>query len=302
MVSDRAVAQRDQQTVAEHRHRPTSTDRLAPPQLAVVATVYRSFSRAAAESLSTLTRTSVRLRLESLQSLRWREMRSRCLLPAGIAGLVLDPLPGTALLVVDRPLAFSLIDRLLGGRGDPAVPARALTEIERTVLHSGLAAVLPELQQAWEPVYPVSPHLAYLERHTDRADLLAPATRLVCAAFSTAIGTATGMMQLAIGESALCAIRDRLVRHPSLARPAIERCDRETMTVELAANERIIHDLLTAAGGAVIGLDRFAGESVAIAVNRQPVARGEVVRLNDNFGIRVTEILGTGERMGPRPE
>ena len=324
LASGTAVAQRDQQTAvgpcrksegrkpegcAPERRRPAkrpaaSTGRLAAGQLAVVAAVYRSFSRSAAEFLSTLTRTSVQLRLESLQPLRWREMRSRCDLPAAIAGLVLDPLPGTALLVVDRPLAYSLIDRLLGGRGDPAVPARPLSEIERTVLQSGLAAALPELQQAWEPVCPVRPQLAYLERRTDRADLLAPATRLVCATLSAAVGSAAGIMQLAIGESALWAIRDRLTRRRSLSpsRPArASQCDRDTMTVELAADERVMHDLLAGVGGAAVGLDRFAGQPVAIAVNRQPVARGEVVPLNDDFGIRVTEILDGGERMRPRP-
>ena len=305
-----AAAQRDQQIAGPCREpecrepkprmpakRPQASGagRLAAGQLAVVAAVYRSFSRSAAEFLSTLTRTSVQLRLESLQPLRWREMRSRCDPPAAIAGLVLDPLPGTALLVVDRPLAFSLIDRLLGGRGDPAVPARALSEIERTVLQSGLAAVLPELQQAWEPVRPVTPHLAYLERRTDRADLLAPATRLVGATFSAAIGSVAGVMLLAVGEPALWAIRDRLARHRSLppSRPAVTpHRDGATMTVELAANERVIRDLLAGAGGAAVGLDRFAGEQVAIAVDRQPVARGEVVPLNGDFGIRVTEILG----------
>ena len=64
------------------------------------------------------------------------------------------------------------------------------------------------------------------------------------------------------------------------------------MTVELGSTTRTVREVLDINAGAVIELDQLAGEPVAILVNRKPIARGEVVVIDDNFGVRVTEIVG----------
>ena len=67
------------------------------------------------------------------------------------------------------------------------------------------------------------------------------------------------------------------------------------MTVELGSTTRTIRELLHIDEGTVIELDQLAGEPVAILVNHKPIARGEVVVIDDNFGVRVTEIIGHAE-------
>lgn len=67
------------------------------------------------------------------------------------------------------------------------------------------------------------------------------------------------------------------------------------LTVELGSTTRTIREVLDLNEGAVIELDQLAGEPVAILVNHQPIARGEVVIVDDNFGVRVTEIVGRAE-------
>ena len=67
------------------------------------------------------------------------------------------------------------------------------------------------------------------------------------------------------------------------------------MTVELGSTTRTIREVLDIDAGAVIELDQLAGEPVAILVNHQPIARGEVVVIDNNFGVRVTEIVGRAE-------
>ena len=48
--------------------------------------------------------------------------------------------------------------------------------------------------------------------------------------------------------------------------------------------------------GTIIELDKLAGEPVDILVNKNLIARGEVVVIDENFGVRVTEIVSTAER------
>ena len=67
------------------------------------------------------------------------------------------------------------------------------------------------------------------------------------------------------------------------------------MTVELGSTTRTIREVLDIDAGAVIELDQLAGEPVAILVNHKPIARGEVVVIDNNFGVRVTEIVGRAE-------
>jgi len=68
------------------------------------------------------------------------------------------------------------------------------------------------------------------------------------------------------------------------------------MTVELGSTTRTIREVLDIDAGAVIELDQLAGEPVAILVNHKPIARGEVVVIDNNFGVRVTEIVGRADQ------
>lgn len=62
------------------------------------------------------------------------------------------------------------------------------------------------------------------------------------------------------------------------------------VTVELGRTEKSIQELLSLSPGSVIELDKLAGEPVDILVNRKLIARGEVVVVDENFGVRVTDI------------
>lgn len=64
-----------------------------------------------------------------------------------------------------------------------------------------------------------------------------------------------------------------------------------TVTVEIGRARMLVKDVLKLAVGAVIELDKLAGEPVDILVNGKIIARGEVIAVNENYGIRITEIV-----------
>ena len=70
-----------------------------------------------------------------------------------------------------------------------------------------------------------------------------------------------------------------------------------SLTVELGRTKLPIKELLQLAQGSVVELDGFAGEPMDILVNGCLIAQGEVVVVNDRFGIRVTDIVTPSERM-----
>ena len=70
-----------------------------------------------------------------------------------------------------------------------------------------------------------------------------------------------------------------------------------TLTVELGRSKMIINDLLQLGQGSVIELTKLAGEPLEVLVNQKLVARGEVVVVNERFGVRLTEIVSPVERI-----
>ena len=69
------------------------------------------------------------------------------------------------------------------------------------------------------------------------------------------------------------------------------------LTVELGRTKKLIKEILGMGEGTIIELDKLAGEPVDILVNHKAIAKGEVVVIDENFGVRVTEILSPMERV-----
>jgi len=91
-------------------------------------------------------------------------------------------------------------------------------------------------------------------------------------------GQSTGV--LAHGQSSMSRVRDIPLE----------------VTVELGRTRLLIRDILDLGAGSIIELDKIAGEPVDLFANGLLVARGEVIVIDDNFGVRVTEIITAAER------
>ena len=70
-----------------------------------------------------------------------------------------------------------------------------------------------------------------------------------------------------------------------------------TVSVELGRSKMLINDLLQLGQGSVIELTKLVGEPLEVLVNEKLVARGEVVVVNEKFGVRLTDIVSPMERV-----
>ena len=70
-----------------------------------------------------------------------------------------------------------------------------------------------------------------------------------------------------------------------------------TVTVELGRSKMLINDLLQLGAGSVIELTKLVGEPLEVLINSKLVARGEVVVVNEKFGVRLTSIVTPIERV-----
>lgn len=69
------------------------------------------------------------------------------------------------------------------------------------------------------------------------------------------------------------------------------------VSVELGRVSMLVQDVVELGSGSIVEIDKAAGDPVDVLVNGLPVARGEVVVIEDNFGVRITEILTPKERL-----
>jgi flagellar motor switch protein FliN/FliY len=69
------------------------------------------------------------------------------------------------------------------------------------------------------------------------------------------------------------------------------------ITVELGRTHMVINDLLKLGQGSVIELAKLAGETLEIRANQRLIAKGEVVEVNEKYGVRLTEIISHAERV-----
>ncbi|MCK5255027.1 MAG: flagellar motor switch protein FliN [Deltaproteobacteria bacterium] len=69
------------------------------------------------------------------------------------------------------------------------------------------------------------------------------------------------------------------------------------VTVELGRTQMLINDLLRLGQGSVVELSKLAGEPMEVLVNQKLVARGEVVVVNEKFGVRLTDVISPLERV-----
>jgi flagellar motor switch protein FliN/FliY len=72
-----------------------------------------------------------------------------------------------------------------------------------------------------------------------------------------------------------------------------------TLALEVGRAKITVRELLQLTPGAIVELDRLANEPLDVLVNGVKVARGEVVVVNEKFGIRLTEVIPPEERMEP---
>jgi flagellar motor switch protein FliN/FliY len=87
------------------------------------------------------------------------------------------------------------------------------------------------------------------------------------------------------------------------APPALERLHDVPveLAVEIGRTRMTVRAALALGPGSIVTLDRLAGEPVDLLVNGRPIARGEVVVIDEEFGLRITEVVGAGAEPAAAP-
>jgi flagellar motor switch protein FliM len=163
-VKEQAVNQEDatakeevRESLREHRAEVTgvrvydftSPNRLSKEQIRRIEYLHTTFVKRASMSLAALLRGPVRLSIKSVEEADYSVFIESIPSPGATFTFKAEPLEGFAIIDTDIDLAFSLIDRLLGGKGEPLAEPRELTSIEQTVAKTIVTTLVREIEWAW---------------------------------------------------------------------------------------------------------------------------------------------------------
>jgi len=287
----------------------------APPDR--IGQFAQGFFEGAGPALTTMLNRPISVSLLGLENVPSAELLARAPLPWVLLELrYARGLTGGHHLIFGKSGAL-ILGRALAGEGDADAGALewsaahddAVRETVNQILGAASTALMPFIRRSisFEPITSqivedpatLPPELsAQMERlWLIRAEATGPEGFRV--EFSLTIGTDLAREIAAIGAEAAEAAAGPQGARPDSAPVGIELILDVTLpvAVELGRARMQIQDILHLAPGSIVELNKAAGDAVEILINDRPIAKGEVVVIDENFGVRLTSIVTAAERI-----
>lgn len=251
-------------------------------------------------------RLAFEVNLVSAEQLNYGEFLQRIPEVTYLVSVTLRPMGISAALELDLPLAFPIIDVLLGGPGRAEATVREITEIEEQILESVVKIIGRELENTWRPVLEVQFAFDQRLRQADISRLMPPSEKILSLSFEIRMPEARGMLNLALPAAVANALLRKLTQQASYRkkrgtvdstlqmRRRLENC---VFPVQLVLPEQPVRisrflslepgsvlklgcSLGTTAGLLVSGKELFTARPVRIGGRRAAQVEGQVYSLN----------------------
>jgi flagellar motor switch protein FliM len=205
------VVEEKQEIAAEVRpYDLTNQNIMQPGQFDALEEVYDKFVNLFQGSLSSLFERTVSVQAVSRETVKFEEFIKAFSNPTGFVIFGMEPLIGSALMVFEPNLVFSLIDCMFGGDGRPMEKIREFTMIERRMLQRMAMAVLKDLETAWDAASNVRLALRKIETKPEFVYLVNPGDQLIIVVFGISTESFSGNIHLCLPYLMLEPIKEQL--------------------------------------------------------------------------------------------
>ena len=291
--------------------------RLSRDQLRALQQLHDAAAVALSSALSDILHAPVEVSLVAVEAVTYGTFNSALPTPAciqtfcaraaerrgGSEGPGAEPVEGRGLLAMDIPLAFGIIERLLGGRGQALEQPRPLTDIEQAVVTAPLLSITERLAAAWGAVARVELRPEALEMSPKAAQIHAVQEVVVQIIFALGGEVCVGDLNVCLPLSFVEQLLPRAA--PDLAAVLEERTTRadgdEAMrravsaapvrvAAELGRARLSVLDLLDLQPGYVVRLDRCVDDPLTVTVERTPHLVGRPGLVGQKLGLRITDV------------
>lgn len=286
-------------------------DKFSKDQMRAIQMIHESFARSLTTSLSSMVRSMVSVEVVAVDQLAYDEFIHSLVQPTVIGILEMYPLSGNAILELNNQLTFAIIDRLLGGKGEPLRKPRDLTDIERTVVERVMMKVLEHLEESWSTVVDVRFRFETMESNPFFVQVCPGTDMVLLVTMKIQIGEVQGIMNFCIPYFVIEPLIDKLSSQQwfsSTGRKSAEGV-REALTerlcevsvplaLELGHSVVSLGDVLVMQPGDYVKLDGKVEDSLGFRVGNRIKFHSRPGVFNKNYAAEIIEVLGEEPSMG----
>src|SRR3954462_3156522 len=187
-------------------------DRVSKEQLRALHFIHDRFAVNVSTSLSAFLRAVTEVSITSVEQFAYSEFLMSLPDPTAFYAIQLPPIDTMGALELNPSIAFTMIDRMLGGSGQSLGPDRALTEIEQNVLDSVVKLVLDHLTETWKSIVEVHFRIHARETRPQMLQVTSPNEIVILLGFDVRIGESRGMLSICIPAASIESMEDKVAQ------------------------------------------------------------------------------------------
>ena len=283
----------------------TNQDRIIRGRMPTLDIIHDRFIRLFRVSLSAALRKVANIGVNSSGPIKFGEFMNSLPLPSCLNILRVDPLRGSAVMVLEAKLLYGLVDSLFGGGEVPytKIEGKDFTQIEIKIARRIVMAAIDDLEKAWAPVFPLKIHYSRTEINPQFVAVVPPSDVVISTTFDVELEKMSGSIKLVIPYSTLEPIKSKLSvgfqnEQLEVDHIWINRIKNQLLGTRVNVACTIGHawvnmrDLTELAVGDIIILDHEANKPLNITVEGINKFRGVPGVVRGNRAIKITETIG----------
>ena len=282
--------------------------RFSKDQIRSLTRIHENFARLLTTFFSAQLRTYVQITVASVDQIPFEEFVRSIPNMTLINVFEVPPLDGNILMEINPNIAYSMLDRLMGGSGQSHSNVDNLTEIETKIMTNLFERSFDNLREAWENIVEIDPMLIELEVNPQFLQMISPNETVVVISFNTIIGETTGMINICLPHVVLEPIVPNLsVRYwmqsntkemsPEQVNMLKQRVKQASLPVvaELGTTSISVEDLLSFSIGDVLELKQKIDDPLTIKIGNIPKFTAQPGKLKKHMAIQIIEPLKGGD-------
>jgi flagellar motor switch protein FliM len=250
-------------------------------------------------------RSIVEIQLHSVDQMTYGEFLMSLPNPTSFNVFSVKPLEGSGVIEINPSIAFPMLDRLLGGKGEPFDASREFSDIELSLFETILRVMMSTLKEAWGPVMEIYPTVESKESSPNVVQIVAQNEIVVMVVMEIIIGHSSGMMNICYPVISLEPILPKLASRDLMLNETSTKKSRNTelqvllggAKVNVEANlgnaELTMKDVLDLHIGDIVRLSSAADDIVTVSIDGKERFRGEIGLRRFRKSIQISEVIDT---------
>ena len=285
--------------------RPT---KFSKEHLRTLEIIYEHYGRLLSTSLPIYLRKNIQISVASSETVIFSEFTNALSNPVILGIVNFQPLGGTIIIELATQLGYAMIDRMLGGAGEPLDKSRDFTEIEMTIIEKMMVVCMQLMREPWKNVVDLNPMMERIETNSQFAQVIAPSDMIAIITMEMKIGDVQGRMNICLPFFTLESVMDKLntkywyanmqeqreENFEEYIEALIRRVDVPVKAV-LGRTKVAVNDFVNIQVGDIIRLDTDVEHDLNVYVGNIKKFTALPGSSKDKYAVRVTSVIREGE-------